>query len=62
MTDRELIEQAKIPMCKYWDCGWCYAPVGTETNANGGACNNPVACQQYYKSTRAAAEIGRGMV
>ena len=30
--------------CKYWDCGWCYAPNGTAMNAVNGACNKPEAC------------------
>lgn len=34
-------------MCKYNDCGWCYAPDNVKTNANAGACNKPKKCPQY---------------
>jgi hypothetical protein len=30
--------------CKYFDCGWCYAPNNVETNANQGQCNYPECC------------------
>ena len=31
--------------CKYWDCGWCYAPDNVETNADSqSACVNPSLC------------------
>lgn len=30
--------------CKYWDCGWCYAPDDVETNATLGGCFEPNHC------------------
>jgi hypothetical protein len=30
--------------CKYWDCGWCYAPNYLKTNAINSACVNPYEC------------------
>jgi hypothetical protein len=35
--------------CKYWDCGWCYAPAGVKVNANLGECIYPEHCP-YLKS------------
>lgn len=35
--------------CKYWDCGWCYAPDNVETNATQGGCFEPNHCP-YLKS------------
>lgn len=36
--------------CKYWDCGWCYAPNDVETSANSqSACFDPDYCP-YLKS------------
>lgn len=35
--------------CKYWDCGWCYAPDGVENNSFYGECNLPEECP-YLKS------------
>jgi hypothetical protein len=35
--------------CKYWDCGFCYAPVDVETNATQGGCFEPEYCP-YRKS------------
>jgi hypothetical protein len=35
--------------CKYWDCGFCYAPVDVETNATQGGCFEPEYCL-YRKS------------
>jgi hypothetical protein len=35
--------------CKYWDCGWCYAPENVETNATQGGCFEPEYCP-YRKS------------
>jgi hypothetical protein len=36
--------------CKYWDCGWCYAPDDVKTNAlgNGGCIHSE--CCPYLKS------------
>ena len=30
--------------CKYWDCGWCYAPNYLKTNAVNSTCVNPYKC------------------
>lgn len=30
--------------CKYYDCGWCYAPPDIETNAYAGSCIEPLSC------------------
>jgi len=30
--------------CKYWDCGWCYAPNYLKTNAINSTCVNPYEC------------------
>lgn len=31
--------------CKYWDCGWCYAPDNVGTNADAqSACVKPSFC------------------
>jgi TolA-binding protein len=30
--------------CKYFDSGWCYAPVDVETNATQGGCFEPEYC------------------
>ena len=30
--------------CKYFDCGFCYAPLGVENNAHTGECNEPLFC------------------
>ena len=36
--------------CKYWDCGWCYAPDDVETSASSqSACFDPDYCP-YLKS------------
>lgn len=33
--------------CKYWDSGWCYAPEGLDTNADGqGGCGGMLTCPQ----------------
>ena len=32
--------------CKWWDCGWCYAPRNLETNSNDGICMGQVECAQ----------------
>ena len=31
-------------MCKYNDCGWCYAPKEVESNDDNGFCNNYPTC------------------
>jgi hypothetical protein len=33
--------------CKYWDCGWCYAPEGVKNNAVQGGCFEPECCETY---------------
>ena len=30
--------------CKYWDCGWCYAPNYLKTNSINSACVDPYKC------------------
>lgn len=45
--------------CKYWDCGWCYAPTGVETNAISGECIHPECCP-YLKSQMAMTEMYGG--
>jgi hypothetical protein len=30
--------------CKYWDCGWCYAPNYLKTNAINSTCVDPNKC------------------
>ena len=35
--------------CKYWDCGWCYAPEDVEANEIHGQCNDMDACPQSIK-------------
>jgi|Wag4MinimDraft_6_1082665.scaffolds.fasta_scaffold11777_2 hypothetical protein len=42
--------------CKYWDCGFCYAPVDVETNATQGGCFEPEYCP-YRKSQMTNPEI-----
>lgn len=32
--------------CKYYDCGWCYAPEGLATTDVNGACNMMQVCPQ----------------
>ena len=34
----------KSVRCKHWDCGYCYAPPCTETNAINGGCFKPQEC------------------
>ena len=35
--------------CKYFDCGWCYAPDDVKTNATQSGCFEPEHCP-YLKS------------
>ena len=38
--------------CKYWDCGWCYAPDNVETNADSqSACVNPFVCHYLLEKS-----------
>ena len=37
--------------CKYWDCGWCYAPEDVEANEINGQCNDMDACPQSIPMT-----------
>lgn len=32
--------------CKYYDCGWCYAPEDLETTAEASQCNRMEDCPQ----------------
>jgi len=32
--------------CKYWDCGWCYAPDGKNANDDDGKCEKPDECEE----------------
>lgn len=33
--------------CKHYDCGWCYAPEGLDTNDDGqGGCGGMLTCPQ----------------
>ncbi len=36
--------------CKYYDCGWCYAPYYLKTSAINGACNSPYKCPTFRES------------
>jgi hypothetical protein len=42
--------------CKYFDCGWCYAPEDVENNSKNGSCNEPLFCP-YKKSQMTNHEI-----
>lgn len=33
--------------CKYFDCGWCYAPEDTKNNSRQGECIEPEYCATY---------------
>lgn len=49
--------------CEYWDCGWCYAPDGKQTNDDNGQCNKPDECkelerQELESSALRAGELG----
>lgn len=35
--------------CKYWDCGWCYAPDGKQKNDNNGRCDKPDECEELER-------------
>lgn len=35
--------------CRYWDCGWCYAPEDVKNNSVQGGCFEPEYCP-YKKS------------
>jgi len=37
--------------CKYWDCGWCYAPENVKTNATQGGCFEPEYCPYTKQMT-----------
>lgn len=36
----------KSSVCKYYDCGWCYAPDGVKNNSTASACMKPKDCVQ----------------
>lgn len=38
--------------CEYWDCGWCYAPDGKQTNDAGGKCLKPEQCEELRRQER----------
>lgn len=38
--------------CSHWDCGWCYAPPGTLTNARDGSCEDSGKCPHFYQGLR----------
>ena len=35
--------------CKWWDCGWCYAPDGKQSNDDNGQCNKPEQCKELER-------------
>ena len=37
--------------CRYWDCGWCYAPENVKTNATQGGCFEPEYCPYTKQMT-----------
>lgn len=47
--------------CKYWDCGWCYAPAGVKVNANLGECIYPEHCP-YLKSQMKETDISTVLI
>ena len=46
--------------CKWDDCGWCYAPDGTDTNAKAGACLHPKICPQTTNKLEPMTETEEG--
>ena len=40
----QVFEMTDTNACKYWDCGWCYAPNYLKTNAINSTCVNPYEC------------------
>jgi len=47
--------------CKYWDCGWCYAPNDVKTNATQSGCFEPEHCP-YLKSQMKETDISRVLI
>ena len=47
--------------CKYWDCGWCYAPDDVKTNATQGSCFEPEHCP-YPKSQMTETDISKVLI
>lgn len=43
--------------CKYWDCGWCYAPDSKDHNAVRGECREPTRCREYASQDVSKIEI-----
>lgn len=39
-------------ICKFLDCGWCYAPKVVETNDQGGACMKPLDCPAHKEQEK----------
>jgi hypothetical protein len=48
-THKLEIKERKMNKCKYFDCGWCYAPDDVKTNNSQGGCIHPECCP-YLKS------------
>jgi hypothetical protein len=42
----------KVTRCNFWDCGWCYAPPDTLTNARDGACEDSSKCPHFSQGLR----------
>lgn len=40
--------------CKYYDCGFCYAPEGTKNNSINGGCFEPEYCYTYLMQNKTA--------
>lgn len=34
-------------ICKYYDCGWCYAPEEITNNSRNGGCYEPNECPYF---------------
>jgi len=47
--------------CKYWDCGFCYAPDDVKTNATQGGCFEPEHCP-YLKSQMTETDISKVLI
>jgi len=47
--------------CKYWDCGWCYAPNDVKTNATQSGCFEPEHCP-YLKSQMTETDISKVLI
>jgi hypothetical protein len=47
--------------CKYWDCGFCYAPDDIKTNATQSGCFEPEHCP-YLKSQMTETDISKVLI